>query len=254
MPDWIGAFVQTGKVRVWEVSAHRVAMRDVQDPETFQDWARSAAVPIVACGLPVTARAVPSIPLTDVTRTGIAPNVAAIPGLSQAQPAWSSRGLETAIAGYLHNPPGFDGVLCLQAEENMWAQVSAGEVVSFQTFLTPQLQDALDGGTAVTAEFDAAVTDTVSHPERLARHLSSAKAQESPDRITGHLIGAELAAAKPYWLGQRVVILGDGPVLHTHALTGLGAMPEAGPLDDMMLDGLRLAYEQAITSTGHQLN
>lgn len=254
MPDWIGAFVQPGKVRVWEVAAQQAEMRDLQDPETFQDLARSAAVPIVACGLPVAARTVPSAPLTDVVQTATAPNVAAIPGLSQAHPAARSRGLETAIAGYLHNQPGFDGVICVQAEENMWAQVSAGEVVSFQTFLTPGLQDALSGGTAATPEFDAAVTDTISHPERLARHLSSAKAQESPDRITGHLIGAELAAAKPYWLGQRVVVLSGAHVLHAHALTRLGVAPEAGRLDDMMLDGLRLAYERALTHTGHQIN
>jgi len=254
MPDWIGAFVQTGKVRVWEVSARHIDKRELCDGETFQALAGSTTVPIVACGLPVAARAVPSAPFAGVVQTTLAPNVAAIPGLSQTSPAALSRGLETALAGFLCNEPDFDGVICLLAEESLWAQVSAGEIVSFQTFLTPRLQATLSGGTAPTTEFAAAVADTISHPERLARHLSSATTQEAPDQITGHLIGAELAAAKPYWLGQRVVVLGERPALYVHALTGLGVVPETGSLDDMMLNGLRLAYERAIMTTGHQIN
>ena len=46
------------------------------------------------------------------------------------------RGEETQIAGFLALNPGWDGVICLPGTHSKWAHVSAGEVVSFQTFLT----------------------------------------------------------------------------------------------------------------------
>ena len=45
------------------------------------------------------------------------------------------RGEETQIAGALALRPAFDGVLCLPGTHSKWVHLSAGEVVSFQTFL-----------------------------------------------------------------------------------------------------------------------
>jgi 2-dehydro-3-deoxygalactonokinase len=63
--------------------------------------------------------------------------------------------------------------------------------------------------------FAEAVGETLSRPERLAQRLFSIRADNvlsglSPDaargRLSGFLIGAELAAARPYWLGQEVAV------------------------------------------------
>lgn len=65
--------------------------------------------------------------------------------------------------------------------------------------------------------FDAAVSEALSRPERLGARLFSLRAEgliggPFPDaaraRLSGFLIGTELAAAKPYWLGQRVTLVG----------------------------------------------
>jgi 2-dehydro-3-deoxygalactonokinase len=45
---------------------------------------------------------------------------------------------------------------------------------------------------------------------------------------TGHLLAAELAAARPYWLGQNVVLIASGDEAENYAaaLRGLGAPVE----------------------------
>lgn len=74
--------------------------------------------------------------------------------------------------------------------------------------LTPRL--IADLGGAETPDMTA-LSDTLSRPERLAAQLRSAQVAGDAAAITGHLVGAELAAAKVYWLGQEVVLLGQGP-------------------------------------------
>ena len=69
-------------------------------------------------------------------------------------------------------------------------------------------------------------------PDRLLARLFTLRAEGLLDgldpataraRLSGLLIGAELAAAKPYWLGQRVAVLGAGDLaaLYARALDGL---------------------------------
>lgn len=103
----------------------------------------------------------------------------------------------------------WDGTACvIGADRSHWVQISADEAVSFQSFLTPRLAATLAPG-AEGADSEAAA-DTLSRPERLATHLSSADIAGSGDAILGHLIGAEIAATRPYWLGQMVAVIGDG--------------------------------------------
>ncbi|HBR42153.1 MAG TPA: 2-dehydro-3-deoxygalactonokinase, partial [Sulfitobacter pontiacus] len=53
------------------------------------------------------------------------------------------QGAETAIAGYLQAAPEFDGVICCLDAQSTWAHISAREVVSFQSFLTPVMATQL---------------------------------------------------------------------------------------------------------------
>jgi len=129
-----------------------------------------------------------------------------LPALTQTNPpdvigAW----VRIWIAGALAKRPNWDGVICAShGDVRHWIHVSAGEAVSCQSTLTPQLTIALDGTTPPDPN---AVADSLSRPERLAAHLRAAQVTGNRAAITGHLIGAELAAARPYWLGQQVILI-----------------------------------------------
>lgn len=67
-----------------------------------------------------------------------------LPGVRQAEP-FDEMGFEaTRIAGFLALNPGFDGALCLPGALTRWVQISAGEIVSFRSFLTGTLLHLLE--------------------------------------------------------------------------------------------------------------
>lgn len=205
--------------------------------------------PVIAAGLDAARGTVPGrITLTPTHVPGL-PHVAAIPMLSQDRPAALSRGAEVALAGYLSDNSRFDGVLLvIGAEETCWAHISAEEVVSFQSFLTPTLARAL--GAAPPAHdpaFEEALQTSLSRPERLAQHLASARAAGS-GQIHTHLIGAEIAAAKPYWLGQQVVLLGESAAagLYAAALQSQGVTAAVRALEPALLTGFAQAWAQLL--------
>jgi 2-dehydro-3-deoxygalactonokinase len=201
-------------------------------------WLGSGEMPVVACGMvgaregwvEAPYRAVPCTPLDEgmpEAPCGPGLRVWVIPGLSQRRPADVMRGEETQIAGFLALNPGFDGVLCLPGTHTKWAQLSAGEVVSFRTFMTGELFALLSEASvlrhSVTSQawhaesFEDGVRDAQAKPEALAAALFGLRASgllegTAPERLrarlSGLLMGAELAAARPYWLGQNLAILG----------------------------------------------
>ena len=150
------------------------------------------------------------------------------PGVSQADPPDVMRGEETQIAGFLMDMPDFDGVVCLPGTHTKWVHVSAEEIVSFRTFMTGEIFALIAGHSVlrhdigdgwVEGAFLEAVDEAMSRPEALAARLFALRAGSllegpSPDvarsRASGLLIGMEVAAARPYWLGREVAILGDG--------------------------------------------
>lgn len=221
-----------------------------------QGWAEApyAAVP---CAVPVEGIAVPTI--DSRLRVSI------LPGLRQAAPPDVMRGEETQIGGFLGREPDFDGILCLPGTHNKWAHISAREVVSFRTFMTGELfallttQSVLRHGTGEgwdDGAFAEAVDDALSRPARLLSDLFTIRADgllngtgpgRARARLSGLLIGAELAAAKPYWLGQQVVILGAEPLAQAYldALKAQGVSARTCPADDITLAGLTAARAQA---------
>ena len=111
------------------------------------------------------------------------------------------------IGGFLASRENWDGIICTQEGGiSHWLHVSADEVVSCQSFLTPRLNEALGGADSPD---EAALADSLSRPERLAAHLRAAEVAGKAGALAGHLVGAELAAARPYWLGQQVAVIGD---------------------------------------------
>jgi 2-dehydro-3-deoxygalactonokinase len=148
------------------------------------------------------------------------PEAAPMRGLRQDRPhGYLDAAARLRIAGALAGHPNWDGTICLPLTSvTHWCQISAGEVVSFQSALTP----ALARGLGATEQIDmAALADTLSRPEKLALHLRSATLMQAGDAVAGHLVGAELAAMRPYWLGQQVLVIGGGDLYPT-ALTAQG--------------------------------
>ncbi len=227
---------------------------------------------VVACGMvgsrqgwhEAPYRAVPCAPL-DPGSLVTAPTrdarirVRLVPGLKQAQPADVMRGEETQIAGALALMPGFDGVICLPGTHSKWAHLSAGEVVSFQTYLTGEmfallsqasvLRHGMQGEGWDEAAFDAGVSDALSRPERIGAKLFGIRAEglisglpaaAARARLSGLLIGMELAAARPYWLGQAVVIVGSEGISasYARALKALGVESRLVKGGDAVLAGL----------------
>ena len=202
--------------------------------------------------------------VTAPTRTpGLTVHV--IPGIRQDDPADVMRGEETQIAGFLALNPGWDGVLCLPGTHTKWVHVSAGEVISFQTVMTGELfamigtQTVLRHSVAADgwddASFLTALADSFAWPERLAGRFFSLRAEHllhgldgaaARSRLSGLLIGAELAATKPYWLGQNIAVIGAGAVsrLYVQALATVSAPAVLVDGQTVTLAGLTAAYRK----------
>ncbi len=248
-------------------------------PDAFEDvlvtllgnWLNRAEAPIdvLVCGMAgarqgwreapyqavpskVPARGIP-VPVRDARLA-----VTILPGMSQAKPADVMRGEETQIGGFLRSEPAFDGVLCLPGTHTKWVHISAEEVVSFRTFMTGELFDLLSRQSVLRFSvgdgwdddaFATAVSDAMGRPAALSAELFGIRAGSLLDgtaegaaraRLSGLLIGAELAAARPYWLGQEVVILGEGGMAEAYrgALASLGATVRCVPVEGATLAGL----------------
>ncbi|WP_422032157.1 2-dehydro-3-deoxygalactonokinase [Roseovarius sp.] len=158
-------------------------------------------------------------------------------GFSQSSPPDVIGGwVRLWIAGFLATRPNWDGVInATEGPVSHWIHISAGEAVSSQSFLTPRLVDALGG--AETSDADA-MADSLSRPERLAAHLRAAEVSGNLQALTGHLIGAELAAARAYWLGQQVAVIAPPPAPVATALKAQGVPCDTHAPDDLLAPGL----------------
>lgn len=243
--------------------------------QLIEPWLGPGVTPVLACGMvgsrqgwfEAPYRATPCTPM-DVGQMVRVPvrdpriTVQIVPGLKQMKPADVMRGEETQIAGALALDPAFDGAMCPPGTHSKWVQISAGEVVSFQTYLTGEMfallsaQSVLRHGMAATGwdedAFDLGVANGMARPERLAAHLFRLRAEGliadlGPDaaraQLSGLLIGAELAAARPYWLGARVVLVGSPELtaLYARALAAMGAPSQTLAAKDCTIAGLARA-------------
>ncbi|WP_114009318.1 2-dehydro-3-deoxygalactonokinase [Cohaesibacter intestini] len=232
-------------------------------------------VDVIACGMvgsrqgwvEAPYRAVPCEPLGDLYGSVSCPafRVHVVPGLKQDRSADVMRGEEVQIAGYLAKDKEFDGVLCLPGTHSKWVRISAGEVVSFQTAMTGEMFAVIANHTVLKHSlgeeglneelFLEAVSEGMAHPARLTSRLFSLRAEslltglKAADvraRLSGLLIGMELAATKPYWLGQRISLIGEASLCHLYdmALSEECVKPEVENGLDMTLAGLMAVYRQ----------
>ena len=270
--SWIAVDWGTSNLRAWAMGPDGPLDQAVSDdgmgklqPHDFEPallrliepWLTAAHTQVLACGM-VGARqgwreaAYRTVPCTPVDAAGILHvptqdnriTFHIAPGLRQNSPADVMRGEETQVAGALALNPGFDGVICAPGTHSKWMQVSAGEVVSFQTYMTGELFALLSTQSVLRhsmtmdgtepwddAAFDAGLSDALSRPDRIAARLFSLRAEfllhgltptQARARLSGLLIGIELAGAKPYWLGQKVILIG-APSLAANYIRALKA-------------------------------
>lgn len=242
--------------------------------DLVEDWLiADKATPILACGMvgarqgwqEAPYRAVPCPPLGDapvaVPNTDPRLAVSIVPGLRQDAPHPDvMRGEETQIAGILAHTDDFDGCICLPGTHTKWVHVSAGEVVSFQTTLSGELfsllttqsvlRHSLDGDGWDAAAFDAGLDETLSRPERLSARLfqlraadllNGQSARSGRARLSGLLLGAELAGSKPWWMGRDIAIAGSDATVpvYERALRAQGLKTRSYSASDVTWLGLQ---------------
>ncbi|MEO1551132.1 MAG: 2-dehydro-3-deoxygalactonokinase [Pseudomonadota bacterium] len=236
------------------------------------DWI-AHPTPVVACGMvgarqgwvETPYRCVPCAPVTALTQAPTQDarlRVFVTAGVQQTNPADVMRGEETQIAGLVAERETLSGVVCLPGTHSKWVQMEAGEIFHFATFLTGELFALLasasvlrhgiaDDGADMQA-FLEAVDTALGTPERVAAKLFGLRAEglisgldpvTARARLSGLLIGLELAGAKPYWLGQEVTLVGDGALidLYSAALGQLGLVPNRRSGEAAVLAGLAAA-------------
>lgn len=154
--------------------------------------------------------------------------VSILPGIAQMDPPDVMRGEETQLAGLLMQNPGFTGPACLPGTHSKWVQMVDGIIVSFKTFMTGELfslissQSVLrhclsDSGLEMDIFLEAALTG-YNDPDVVLRDLFSLRAASilkdaNPDtaraRLSGLLIGQEIAFAKQFWSERPPIIIGS---------------------------------------------
>ena len=290
--SWIAVDWGTSNLRAWHVSATGAILDQAQSDQgmatleqagfetallaLITDWLpKDQVTSVIACGM-VGARqgwieapyvAAPCPP-PGMAQSVVAPvrdpriSLQILPGVMQNAPPDVMRGEETQIAGFLATEPQFDGVLCMPGTHTKWVRISAGEIVSFQTFMSGEMFAILSQhsvlkhsvGTGWDRDaFAQAVSDGIARPQALAARLFALRAAGllsgmSPDTarasLSGYLIGLELAGSRPYWLGQDVVVVGKTGLAdnYAQALIDQGATARMIDADGITLAGLGRAH------------
>ncbi|MEM1050408.1 MAG: 2-dehydro-3-deoxygalactonokinase [Pseudomonadota bacterium] len=271
------AWAMTGSSVAAEVQSDRGM--NVLEPRDFEaalldcvhPWLGAAPVPVIACGMVGSRQGwveapymrIPAEPVqAGLTRAPVRDTRIAVwvtPGLKQDEPPDVMRGEEVQIAGFLTQRPAFDGVVCLPGTHTKWARVSAGRVVGFRTFMTGEIFALLSAQSVLRhtlgkngwdrAAFLAAVSDSIQHPEDLGAHLFGVRAgaliaglgpERARARLSGLLVGLELAGTRDDWRGREVALVGAPDLLeiYAEALAAQGGNPAVFSGDAMTLAGL----------------
>ena len=238
--------------------------------EVVEKWLDSERVtPVMACGMvgarqgwieaeyaitptpPVAARPTRA-PATDKRIA-----VFILPGVSQSAPPDVMRGEETQIAGYIASQ-GDNAILCLPGTHSKWVDIADGRIARFRTAMTGEVfallaeksvlrhsvgtnewnDDAFAAG--VWAGLEAPDILTRLFSIRAASLLEGASPQVSRARLSGLLIGAELAGTSDFWRGNAVALVGASQLsaLYQTALALAGVSAHRYDAQDMTLAGL----------------
>ncbi|WP_395172826.1 2-dehydro-3-deoxygalactonokinase [Roseibium alexandrii] len=193
-----------------------------------------------------------------------------LPGIKQMAPADVMRGEETQIAGFLSDHHSYTGLICLPGTHTKWVVLEEGIITRFRTCMTGEvfallknksvLQHSLAKEGFCDIAYEAAVKEITQSPERLTSELfgiraSSLIAGQTPEvatgRLSGLLIGAELAAVALEFDLQNTAILGTDQLSRVYgaALGILGYPSMLLDAESYTVKGLTLAYEAHLKET-----
>lgn len=208
----------------------------------ISDWLPEAGhVKVLACGM-VGARqgwkesdyqSVPCSPfldqnLTTVKTTDQPIQVSILPGICQTKPADVMRGEETQLAGLLSSEDIESARVCLPGTHSKWALIENGKLIKFSTFMTGEMFNILSKHSILRHQTDntewnktaflGGVKSSIEQPDKLLNECFSIRAQsllenledaDARSRLSGLLIGAELAGAREYWQDSNIALIGD---------------------------------------------
>lgn len=252
-----------------EPREYEAALLDLADPFLPPD----RATPVIVCGMAGARQGWIEAPYRPVPCPPAGPgavvaptadprlDVRILPGLCQSAPPDVMRGEETQIAGFIATRPDFDGVLCLPGTHSKWVRLRAGAVLAFRTAMTGEAFGLLaeasvlrhSVGPGWDAEgFRTALHETLARPETLLTALFAIRARgllqgDAPAaaraRLSGLLIGQELAAIRDLWQGFPVTVIGapDLAGRYAAALAVAGAAAESCDAAGLALAGLATA-------------
>lgn len=187
-----------------------------------------------------------------------------LPGIKQMSPADVMRGEETQVAGLLHQKPSFNGTICLPGTHTKWVLVEAGRILRFLTCMSGEmfallsrhsvLRHSMVGAQWSEEAFDQGVSRILKAPECLASQLFALRAEnllhdvpgtELKSRLSGLLLGAELASTRKFWHSRQVTIVGDDTLagLYAQALAHVDCHVSVENGDKLALAGL-IAYHR----------
>jgi 2-dehydro-3-deoxygalactonokinase len=117
------------------------------------------------------------------------------------------------------------------------------------------LRHSLDDSSWDASEFARSAQLSAAEPEGLAGRLFAIRADTlvsgltpaaANARLSGMLTGAELAAARSYWLDHRVLIVGNGTQasLYHEGLRALGKVSQTSDASSVTLAGLKAAHTE----------
>lgn len=180
-----------------------------------------------------------------------------LPGLSQVDPPDVMRGEETQLAGLLADPQNRSATVCLPGTHTKWVRLEDGVVTGFTTFMTGELfallsrqsvlRHSLAGEGWSDDAFEAAIRHAADSPQMFSSDLFALRAASlvagldpvaARSRLSGLLIGLELAGARAYWQGRKVIVVGAGDFSQIYR-AGLAMLAGEGVIADVA--GLTLA-------------
>lgn len=241
--------------------------------ELIGPWLGETPIRVLACGMvgarqgwtEAPYRAVPCAPVEAGQTCKVSardPRLAVeiVPGLSQADPADVMRGEETQIAGFLAAEPAFEGAAILPGTHSKWVHLAGAQVQGFHTAMTGELFSLLSRQSVLrhsvaTDGFDAAAFDAGVQAGlagaaladlfaiRASGLLAGTRPEASRARLSGLLIGAEIAAFGA-GVSEAAVIGGAGLSAHyLRALAVAGCKARALDGADLVREGLWSLYE-----------
>lgn len=245
-----------------------------------------AGLPVLICGMAgarqgwVEAAYLPTpAALADLAGQAIAVpvegrDVRILPGIAHAveQAPSVMRGEETQLLGAIAGADAarFSGLVCLPGTHCKWVQIEGGQVTAFSTFMTGELYALLSqqsilrhtldpeapAGSGEDPGFRDAVTAVQADPTagwaglfglRAGQLLGFAEQAEGAARLSGLLVGAEIASARAlYGAPGDITLLGSGRLgeLYTTALAECGYKVRSVDAEEAVRQGLAQAAAQ----------